>query len=233
MQLTDCRDPRYGVCMSRSNDHDETAHEQAFREHIKAFIALAGDLGMSEEAAEAMVGIDASAFAWRRRMRKGEMLRNILGALAIDIEQPEFEALTALSRLKGGVFSRAKSEVTIGDIAEEMAIDPSRASRLVTGLVTKGYIRRDVTQSDARRTILHPTAASRALFDAFMTLKWRVMFDTFGQWSDDDLATFERLFAYYLATMDEVVAKAGRDSQEAARLSKTIRDAADAELASR
>ena len=188
---------------------------------------------MSEDAAKAIVGIDASAFVWRRRMLKGEMVRSILGALAIDIEQSEFETLTALSRLKGGAFSEPKSEVTIGDIAEEMAIDPSRASRLITGLVTKGYIRREIAQSDARKTILHPTAASRALFDAFMTLKWRLMFDAFGQWSDEDLAVFEKLFALYMTTMDEVIARAGGDGGEAARLAGAIRDAADAELASR
>ena len=219
--------------MSSPNDNRTFSHGQAFREHIRAFTSLAQDLGMSEDAAKAIVGIDASAFVWRRRMLKGEMVRSILGALAIDIDQSEFETLTALSRLKGGAFSEAKSEVTIGDIAEEMAIDPSRASRLIAGLVTKGYVRREVAQSDARKTILHPTAASRSLFDAFMTLKWPLMFDAFGQWSDTDLAAYERLFALYMITMDEVVARAGGDSEEAARLAKAIRDAADAELASR
>ncbi len=219
--------------MSSPHDHRTSPHGKAFREHIQAFASLAKDLGMSEDAAKAIVGIDASAFVWRRRMLKGEMVRSILGALAIDIEQSEFETLTALSRLKGGAFSEPKSEVTIGDIAEEMAIDPSRASRLITGLVTKGYVRREVAQSDARKTILHPTAASRALFDAFMTLKWRLMFDAFGQWSDEDLATFERLFALYMTTMDEVIARAGGNGEDAARLAKAIHDATDAELASR
>ncbi len=233
MQLTNAHVSRYVMSMSNRNDDSAAAHEKAFRQHIKAFVALARDLGMSEDAAEAMVGIDASAFAWRRRMLKASMLRNILDALAIDIDQPEFETLTALSRLKGGIFTKAISEVTIGDIAEEMAIDPSRASRLIAGLVTKGYIRRDIAQSDARKTILQPTAASRALFDAFMSLKWRLLFDAFSEWSDADLAAFERLLSLYLATMDEVVAKAGSDSEEVARLAGTIRDAAAAELASR
>ncbi len=206
---------------------------KAFRAHFGKYVAHAEALGMTTGAAEALIGIDAALFAWRRRMLKGEMVHSILTDLGLDIEPTEFEALTALSRLKWGVYGMSRTDVAVGDIAEEMAIDPSRASRLVASLVAKGYVRRDVAQDDARKTVLKLTPASLALFDAVMALKWHLLFAAFRDWSDSDIADFERLFSRYLVTMDALIARAGNNGAEGDRLAEAIRQAVKSELASR
>lgn len=203
------------------------------RAHIDRIVSEAEACGLSREAAEAMIGIDASVFAWRRRQLKGAMTREILAALALDIEQSEFEALTAFSRLSYGLGCTKRSEVSIGDIAEELSIDPSRASRLVTALVTKGYIRRALAQDDARKTVLVSTPASQALIRAFMQLKWHLVFDAFKGWTEQDIADFERLFSHYVASMGEAVDRADSNQTGAEQLSESIRTALAAELADR
>jgi DNA-binding MarR family transcriptional regulator len=206
---------------------------KALRTHFRRITEQAEANGLSAEAAEALIGIDASVFAWRRRMLKGEMVRNILSALALDIEQAEFEALTALSRLNNGMGSRRMVEVTVGDIAEELTIDPSRASRLVSALVSKGYLRRAAAQSDARKIVLVSTPASLALFDAFMTLKWQLVFNAFKGWNESHIADFERLLSHYVGSLAEAIDKAGEGKLEAEAYAVNIRDAVASELASR
>jgi len=212
---------------------DPHGASHAFRRHFQRISAAAEARGMSRDAVEALIGIDACAFVWRRRMLKGELVRRILTALDCDIEPSEFEALTALSRLTYGIGCTPKADATIGDVAEELNIDPSRASRLVTALVQKGYVRRAIAQDDARKTILLLTKASGALLEAFMKLKWHLVIDAFHAWSDKDLDDFERLLSNYVATMSEAVENAATDQQIAAGLSERIKAAAEEELAAR
>src|SRR5689334_1994081 len=48
-------------------------------------------------------------------------------------------------------------EVTVGDVAERLGIDPSRASRVVTAAIKAGYVRRLASQDDGRRICLELT----------------------------------------------------------------------------
>lgn len=219
--------------LKQSADSASHPSAKALRTHFKRINEQAEANGLSADAAEALIGIDASVFAWRRRMLKGEMVRSILAALSLDIEQAEFEALTALSRLNNGMGSSRKAEVTVGDIAEELTIDPSRASRLVSALVNKGYLRRAAAQDDARKIVLMPTEASLALFDAFMTLKWRLVFDAFKDWSEGDIADFERLFSHYVASLSEAIDNACKGNPDAEVATTRIREALASELAGR
>ena len=192
---------------------DPTKRVRPVAGKLQAYFDLIADhaekAGLPREVAESLIGIDASVFAWRRRTLKGEMSRRILAELDTDIEQAEFEALTAVARLSVGIGGKPPSEVTIGDVAEEMDIDPSRASRLVTALVQKGYLRREIAQSDARRSIVMPTEASDALFENFMVLKWRIVLAAFKDWSQSDVQAFERLLSRYVGAMDDAMAGAG------------------------
>lgn len=185
--------------------HPAAEKLHAYFDHIADHAAT---IGLPREAAESLIGIDASVFAWRRRTLKGEMSRRILSELDIDIEQAEFETLTAVARLSAGIGGKPLSEVTIGDIAEELNIDPSRASRLVSALVHKGYLRREVAQNDARRSVLSPTEASGTLFEQFMALKWRIVFAAFKGWSRRDIEDFERLLSRYVGAMNDALAEA-------------------------
>ncbi|MCA1968547.1 MAG: MarR family winged helix-turn-helix transcriptional regulator, partial [Rhizobium sp.] len=49
---------------------------------------------------------------------------------------------------------QANQEATVGAIAEELRVDPSRSSRIVADLVRRGLLKREVSQEDARRAII-------------------------------------------------------------------------------
>lgn len=154
--------------------------------------------GRSPAAIEALLAVDKRLLTWRRMLIRGEMIAEFLGALDCGIEVAEFGALAAVARITHGLDRPRPGEATVGALAQDMGIDPSRASRLAGQLTTKGYLRRDVAQSDARKAILVPTPRARALMAAFRDRKWDHYEQTFADWSDEDLVTFGRLLGRYL-----------------------------------
>ncbi|MBW7921234.1 MAG: MarR family transcriptional regulator [Rubellimicrobium sp.] len=163
--------------------------------------------GRSSAAIEALLAADQGLLVWRRMLIKGELVADVLAALGGAVEVAEFGALAAVGRIIHGLDRRAPGEATVGALAQEMGIDPSRASRLAGQLIAKGFLRRDVAQSDARKAILVPTAAAVALMSAFRDRKWDRYEEIFADWSDDDLVVFARLLARYLAAERGAVAR--------------------------
>jgi DNA-binding MarR family transcriptional regulator len=192
-----------------SNHSSSVMNAKAKHRYFDRIADHAEAVGLPRDVAQALTGIDASAFVWRRRTIKSEMTKRILSALDTDLEPAEFEALTAVARLSSGIGAPARDDVTIGDIAEEMSVDPSRASRLVAALVNKGLLRREIAQDDARKSVLKPTPESGKLFEDFMVHKWEIVFAAFKGWSRRDIESFERLLSRYVVAMDEALAAAG------------------------
>lgn len=75
-----------------------------------------------------------------------------LGSLDIGFTQ-----LAALYALAGPVM------LTVGDLAEQLDRSPSATSRLVSGLVARGYLRRSEEVADRRQRVLALTPAGQAL----------------------------------------------------------------------
>jgi DNA-binding MarR family transcriptional regulator len=100
-------------------------------------------------------------------------------------------------------YGRAPQEATVGLLAEEMAIDPSRASRIAADLVERGLLTRAVSQQDGRRSVLVPTEAAWGLMDGFLQAKWQRTMQLFATWSKEDIVTFARLFGCYTDGMRE------------------------------
>lgn len=167
----------------------------ALHEGVAERLALAG---RSQAAIAALLEVDQVLFLWRRALAKGELVAAVLAALGADVEVAEFSALAAVGRIIHGLDRPAPGEATVGALAQEMGIDPSRASRLAGQLTAKGYLRREVAQSDARKAILVPTKAARALMAAFRDHKWDRYEQVFAGWSDADLVTFAGLLERYL-----------------------------------
>ena len=89
----------------------------------------------------------------------------------------------------------------MGALAEELCLDPSRASRIAADLVDRGLVSRAVSQSDGRRSVLVPTAAARVLMHSFLRLKWQRSMALFGDWPEEDILCFARLFGRYIDGM--------------------------------
>lgn len=158
--------------------------------------------GHAVEVAEALLSLDADHFHFVRRVMKGDVPQSLMDELNAGLEATQFHALSAILRIRGG-YARPPSEATVGLLAEELALDPSRASRIAADLVDRGLLQRAVSQEDGRRSVLVPTDAAWALMEAFLDAKWQRTIRLFAQWSAEDIVTFARLFGRYTEGMRE------------------------------
>lgn len=162
--------------------------------------------GLSDDAARALLDLDTAMFLWHRMSSKGEMPVRIIRELGIDLELSHFSSLTAISRIESGTDGHPPRPATIGLLADEMNIDPSRASRIATDLIGRGYLRREAVQDDGRKTVLVLTDQAIAVFARFRERKWDKMLDLFRDWSEDDITRFSALFQRYTDSLREIYA---------------------------
>jgi DNA-binding MarR family transcriptional regulator len=155
--------------------------------------------GRSSEATDALLALDRALFLWHRRVVKGEMPGRLLQELGLGLELAQFHALTAVSRIEAGIGRERGEAATVGLLAEELSLDPSRASRIAADLIAKGYLRREADQTDGRRIVLRLTEEARKALRALRERKWEKLVGVFEDWSDEDIAAFARLFERYRA----------------------------------
>lgn len=177
-----------------------------YREKVGQTLSAAG---YSASSVSALIDLDAEMFRMMRSMVKGELPAQLMAELGSGLELAQFQALTAINRIQSGMGRRESQEASIGLVAEEMNVDPSRASRIVADLISAGHLRRDVSQTDGRKSVLNLTASAMAMFAAFRDLKWEKAMQVFADWEEDDIATFSGLFLRYNQAMRRVYP--GRD----------------------
>ena len=93
----------------------------------------------------------------------------------------------------------------MGQVAEKLRVDPSRASRIVSELVARGYVERRAAQDDARKTVLVLAPRAEAFLKRFTKAKWQLMAQVFEGWSSDDITRFSHLFTRYLDGLSALV----------------------------
>jgi DNA-binding MarR family transcriptional regulator len=165
--------------------------------------------GYSRQAALALMALDLDQFEHMRRVMKGDVPVQLMRELGAGLEVTQFHALTAITRIQCGIGRSTATEATVGLLAEELNVDPSRASRIVADLVDRGYLARAASQGDGRRSVLTLTDSAVQLFDAFRTRKWQKTMAVFKDWPESDILTFARLFARFTDAMR--AAYPGRD----------------------
>jgi DNA-binding MarR family transcriptional regulator len=114
-----------------------------------------------------------------------------------DLEPALFQGLTAIVRIEAGVGRPAPELPTVGMVAEEMSIDPSRASRIASTLIGRGYVAREAAQQDGRISVLRLTDKGRAALRELRDRKWVRLMKVFSGWTEEDIACFSRLFGRY------------------------------------
>jgi DNA-binding MarR family transcriptional regulator len=153
--------------------------------------------GLSQASQDALLDLEQAFFQWHRKVLKGELTGRLLAESGHRIEPGQFHGLTAVARIAAGIGRDAPTDPTIGLLAEEMAIDPSRASRVAADLIAQGLVRREAAQDDGRKTVLRLTPEGRAVLVDMRDRKWQHFVRVFSGWSEDEIATFSRLFARY------------------------------------
>jgi DNA-binding MarR family transcriptional regulator len=155
------------------------------------------DAGYSPEAAAAIVSIDATMQRIRRGFTKREFVAEVLKQMGNGIDLQQLDVMSAVSHWHPATPDDADREVTVGTIAERLGIDPSRASRLVSDVVDKGYIRREASQADSRRIVLVATEKGWEFGEEFRRRKGEMLARALKTWSEDELVLFDELLDRY------------------------------------
>jgi DNA-binding MarR family transcriptional regulator len=176
---------------------DQDKAGEAIKCYHEAVAARLATDGFAPEIVKALLDLDSGVFQWHRLVMKGEVLGKLIEELGLELDLSHFYAMTAILRLQNG-FGREAAHVTVGLLAEEMDIDPSRASRIASDLIGRGYVRREAAQDDGRKSILVLTDAAWKVLGQVSDQKWSKMGAIFEGWSEDEITTFSRLFLRYI-----------------------------------
>lgn len=159
-----------------------------------------GKAGLRPPVIAAMQRIDALLQHWRRRVSRRELGQTALADLGIDLDMPGLDVLFAIEGARIEFGDAGQGETTVGAVAERLAIDPSRASRIVAEAVERGYAMRGVSQADARRAVVTLTDRGARVVAAVTEYKALLMGDFLSEWSSAELEAFlpllERLSAW-------------------------------------
>jgi DNA-binding MarR family transcriptional regulator len=131
--------------------------------------------------------------------------RRLIGRLAIENVAPGLE-LSHLDVLDAVRRAELAGEVTVGSIADIMRIDPSRASRIVAEMVTRGILRRKASQADARRIVVVMTALGQRLLSEIRAQKQAVVESIVADWPAADIETFSHLFDRFVSGYEQIFA---------------------------
>ncbi len=186
--------------------------------------SLLAEAGIGPDAIDGVMRIDAKLQAWRRQAAKRELGQKALKVLGAGIDLAQLDVLVAIDA-PANEFGQTTGETMVNTIAERLAIDPSRASRLVAEMVEAGYAVRIASQADARRTLVELTDAGRAIVDGVRAYKFLLMGSLFDTWSREEIDALVSLLGRFMTFSENAEeresAYADRISALAARVRKT------------
>ncbi|MCX8998535.1 MarR family winged helix-turn-helix transcriptional regulator [Rhizobiaceae bacterium BDR2-2] len=128
--------------------------------------------------------------------------RRIISRLALanvtpGLELSHVDVLDAIRRIDG--------EATVGAIAEQLRIDPSRGSRLVADMVAGGVLYRLASQEDGRRSVIELTELGERLLKEMRDIKDSVIRQAVADWPEEDIEVFAALYARFVCRFDALL----------------------------
>lgn len=122
-------------------------------------------------------------------------------AIAYGSEDPaHVRMMTAVQAVQA---VKERGTATINDIAEELGIDQSGASRLMSQAISAGYVQRDRAESDGRARECGLTPAGEKLLQQARKWQDEMYFRLTADWSDDERVTFENQILRLLAATNK------------------------------
>ncbi|WP_375687224.1 MarR family winged helix-turn-helix transcriptional regulator [Pseudooceanicola sp. LIPI14-2-Ac024] len=187
---------------------------------MKANLAKAG---IAPEVTDRALQLDAIVQIWRRRVQKREIGRMALRELDLPLDLPKLDVLIAIWA-PSNEFGRDDTETMVSTISTRLGIDPSRASRLVSDLINQGFVKRAVSQEDARRTVVELTEEGQAIVDAIRTIKFLILGEYLSGWTMEEIDTFFPLLERYSHWADQAeTMNAGRVQPEIEKLAAKLK----------
>jgi DNA-binding MarR family transcriptional regulator len=140
-----------------------------------------------------LAAIEAALVRVRRRQSRRVLGRAANKGLA---EPVNLDHVAVLDAVEEGLRDIG-DEVTVGDVADRLGIDPSRASRVVTAAIKAGYLQRVASQHDGRRTCLTITAAGEEIIEHAHRARRALLGQLMRGWSAHDRAELARLLTRF------------------------------------
>jgi DNA-binding MarR family transcriptional regulator len=142
----------------------------------------------------AVAAVERAMVRIRRSMARRNFGRVLAEALA---ETPDLAHVHVVEAVAEG--PPADDEpVSVGLVAQRLAMDPSRASRTVAAAVDAGFVARVVAPNDARRIGLELTDAGRALERTVRGHRAAWLGTAMDGWSAADRQRFAELFTRFV-----------------------------------
>ncbi|GAA4712116.1 MarR family winged helix-turn-helix transcriptional regulator [Phytohabitans rumicis] len=138
----------------------------------------------------------------------GPAFSRLRRSVLLDVENPVPAKDLTRTLVLNIVEDGADGEVTVGVVAERLAVDPSVASRMVTDCIGAGYLVRAASQRDGRRTVLRLSPEGAATLERFRQHQ-RVAFEYITRdWPEQERLEFARLLLKYVDAIDALRAPA-------------------------
>ena len=180
--------------------------------------------GVDAEHAQAALDIDAILQVWRRKVFKRELGYRALSELGLTLELPQLDVLMAVWAPANEFGEDEGAETMVSTVAQRLHIDPSRASRVTSDLIGRGFLRRAVSQADARRTVLELTDEGLRIVEAVRTYKFLVLGSYLQDWTAEEIATFIPLLARFSHWSEVAACPGGLVTEEIAKLRTALAD---------
>lgn len=174
--------------------------------------------GITREVTEVALDIDAILQLWRRRFTKRELGQHALTDLDLPFDLAELDVLMAVWAPSREFGKAGGDETMVSTVAARLAIDPSRASRLTSSLIKRGYLRRTVSQQDARRAVLGLTDAGARAVEAVRSYKFLVLGSFLKDWTPEEFETFLPLLERFSAWSERAASHSDPVAEEVAAL---------------
>ncbi|EHS52747.1 transcriptional regulator, MarR family [Rhizobium sp. PDO1-076] len=141
-----------------------------------------------DDADPALAGIGRAMTRMRLLIGRRFVGRMALKRIGTGLELSDIDAIGVIKRVA------PHQEVTVGAIAEQMRIDPSRGSRIVADLVRQGLLERAASQEDGRRSIVRMTAAGKQVLEQIEEIKQELIVEATAGWPQEDIVKFAALY---------------------------------------
>ncbi|HEY9839660.1 MAG: MarR family winged helix-turn-helix transcriptional regulator [Candidatus Sericytochromatia bacterium] len=134
-------------------------------------------------------------------------------------EVPELSHILIVQALE--LATDSDQEMTVGDLARQLGIDPSTASRLVAQALKAGYVARLASQRDGRAVVMALTPEGSRLATQARAWQRKIFEQLTQEWSPGERQDFARLFVRFTSAV------AASCREEAGLMGRTPDDAPD------
>ncbi|RFU85555.1 MarR family transcriptional regulator [Streptomyces triticagri] len=134
----------------------------------------------------------------RRRQSRRSLARPVVEGLT---EPVDLNTLAVVDVVDEGAGEGGR-DVTVGFVADRLAIDPSRASRIVADAVKSGFVRRVASQEDGRRSCLELTATGERAVAAAHRTRQEFYATVIEDWDTQEQREFARLLTKFVRSLD-------------------------------